>query len=98
MSYSPSRMNVSENPEAASEEECGYMGQAYHAAERCVKDYPTSSVMVAFGAAFGLGFLLSQLIPGREEPQRSRMAQFGQRTLDALSRVMPESVAQRIHS
>lgn len=101
VSYSPSRMNISADPHTHEEDE-GYMGQAYHAAEHCVQNYPTAAVLVSFGAAFALGYMLAGAMV-RSEPQRGRLAELGHRTADfghktweALAKMMPETIAQRM--
>ncbi len=102
MSYS-SRMNVSSDPQSHEQEEASYLEQTCQSAEQCIQNYPTAALVVTFGAAFALGYMLSGLMVERE-PQRGRIAEFGhktaemgQKTWEALAKMMPEAIAQRMH-
>ena len=99
MSYSPSRFNVtgSSSGSESAESESGMMGQAYEKAESCVHDYPSTAMLVTFAAGMGLGFLLVAALGRREPPAPTGMRRIGRRTLDALSNVLPDSVASRLH-
>lgn len=80
----------------------GTVTRGYAAAERCVADYPTSAVGVAFGAGVGLGVVvglaLKSAIVQRKSSHRRLSERLGRQVLDAMSAVLPESITDRMRS
>jgi hypothetical protein len=76
--------------------------RGYSAAEQCVTDYPTSAVGVAFGAGLGLGLAvglaLKSAINQRRSSHRRLSERLGRQVLEAVSSVLPESLASRMRS
>jgi len=93
VSYS-SRMNMPAESEMH-EEEGGSMTQAMESAEHCIQEYPTSAMLVTFGAGFLLGYMLTSLFT-ESEPQRGRVAEFSHKTWEALAKMMPDAISQRM--
>lgn len=94
MSYS-SRMNMPAESESHEGEHGGSMTHAFESAEQCVQEYPTAALMVTFGAGFLLGYMLTGLFT-EPEPQRGRVAEFSHKTWEALAKIMPDTIAQRM--
>lgn len=60
-----------------------------------VKDYPMSTMMVAFTAGLGVGILIAQAcIPEFEEPTMSD--RLGRQIHDAVARVLPQGMARQL--
>jgi len=63
-----------------------------------VKEYPVSSVMVAFGIGIGVGVLLGQALAAPlaswVEPEPSMAQRVGRQVLEAVRGVMPASMSR----
>jgi hypothetical protein len=91
------RNSLKESTRQTAEESEGRMAMAYHQVEEAVEQRPLSAVMLSFGIGLGVGFAIAGAIAASQPEPKTRIAQrMGQQFLDAVSRVMPESVAQRI--
>jgi hypothetical protein len=80
-----------------------YVSRGYEQAEELVIRNPMSSVLVAFTVGLGVGLWLSVGFMGTQrslhELSTSEKAQrLGRRMLDAMSRMVPESISGRIQS
>jgi hypothetical protein len=62
-------------------------------ARQMVGEQPLNSAVTVFGLGFGLGLLTALLLP---EPPRSRRDEMMERMVDAMSRVVPDSVSRRM--
>ncbi|MCA9154749.1 MAG: hypothetical protein R3C99_23320 [Pirellulaceae bacterium] len=75
-------------------------------AERCtatttdaIRDFPMTSLLVAFGLGIGLGAVVGSMVLEQAEPvHHSRFERLGRRLMDAVADAMPEHVGQRLHS
>jgi len=77
------------------------VGRGYEQAEQMVSQYPVSAVILAFGIGLGLGFLLdAAFMPEQRkfsELTTSEKAQrIGQQVLEAVGRVLPESLSSQL--
>lgn len=63
-----------------------------------VKEYPVSSVMVAFGVGLGIGLLVGQALAAPlaswVEPEPSMAQRVGRQVMDVVGRVMPASLSR----
>lgn len=67
--------------------------QVGEGAGRLIRQHPLPSALSAFGAGFGLGLLVSVLLP---EAHSRRDAAISRRVLDAITSILPEAVAKRV--
>lgn len=78
----------------------------WHAMEKpaeMVKDYPVSSMLLAFGVGLGVGVVIAQAACSSSllhyythEPTMSE--KLSRQIYDAVASVLPQSVAQRMHT
>jgi len=73
------------------------MNEGVEQVQQIVSDRPAASVALCFGLGFGLGILLSGLLVESVRPRRlSTTERLGQSMMDALSKVLPESISSRM--
>ena len=76
-----------------------YVEPAMESVKGVMHDRPMTSVATVFGAGFAIGLLIgtSLLADSSRRRRQSTVERLGEQVLDAVSRVLPESLAQQIH-
>lgn len=75
-----------------------YVEPAMDSVKEVIADRPMSSVVTVFGAGFAVGVLIGMSLAGSSPRRRqSTTERLGEQVLDAMSRVLPESLAKQIH-
>ena len=82
-----------------SSDECSSVAQVYHQLEDAVEERPLSSLILSFGVGLGVGLALGGLLAAsdaRGERQQRTAERFGRQLLDALGRIVPHALTERI--
>lgn len=74
-----------------------YVARGYQQAEHLVAENPGWSVLVFFGIGLGMGVAVGSLL-ARSEPPPSAAERFGRQVIEAISKMVPESLASRLPS
>lgn len=76
------------------------MGTAIQQPKQVVEEYPISSMLIVFGIGLGVGVVLSQAlcdpVMRAFQPEPSFTEKLGRSMYEAMSSVIPESVARRM--
>ena len=76
------------------------METAVHQPRQVVEEYPVSSMLVVFGIGIGVGLVLTQAlcepISRAFQPEPSFTEKLGRSMYEAMSSMVPESVARRM--
>jgi uncharacterized protein YneF (UPF0154 family) len=77
----------------------------WHAMEQpaeMVKEYPVSSMLLAFGVGLGVGVILAQACAGPMmsylQPEPSMTEKLSRQIYEAVARVVPESLSRPFHT
>lgn len=77
----------------------------WHAMEQpaeMVKEYPVSSMLLAFGVGLGVGVVIAQACAGPlmsyVHPEPSMTEKLSRQIYDAVANVIPQSLSSRLHA
>lgn len=76
-----------------------YVAPAVDSVRDVMHERPVSSALAVFGAGFAVGLMLAGTLASSSMVRRrppSAMERFGEQVYDALSRVLPESLANQL--
>jgi hypothetical protein len=74
------------------------VAKVYHQMEETVEERPLSAVMLSFGLGVGIGIAIGSLIAASTtpaEPHKRAAERMGQQMIDALARMVPNSLSER---
>ena len=63
--------------------------------DHMIQEWPASSMLTAFGVGFGMGVVLGVIMAEPTRHEASTAERMGRSVLDAIARVLPESLSGR---